>query len=79
MSARIRGIYEGNWVGIWAESFSAPATEASSTQTKEKRLSLDVQLIRTALQDEDTRAALRIADARASMAPEATLPGLFPK
>jgi len=83
VSARIRGIYEGNWADVWTDSFSALATEAAPTQSKEKRLNLDVQLIRIALQDEDTRAALRVTDGKASMAPESkairSLPSMFPK
>ena len=83
VSARVRGIYEGNWADVWTDSFSALATEAAPTQTEGKRLNLDVQLIRIALQDEDTRAALRVTAGKASMAPESkairSLPSMFPK
>jgi len=83
IARRIRLAWAGEWCELWAESEDAVPSGAGPVPTEALRLAKDVQRIREALRDEDTRDAMRLVDGMAAMAPDAKarrcLPALFPQ
>ena len=70
MCSWIRKILAGHWREVWEESKQAAVDPTPMKRTEAKQSGLDTHLIRGALQEEDTRADLRIVDGRVSIAPE---------